>query len=91
MLLQQRFWKMQVLGKLRGGAMNGLARKAIFGFLLLLCSESRTQEWVKPSGRTEYVWDRSACVQEAQSKTLAGEAFDRDIADCLVNKGWQRN
>jgi len=64
-----------------------------FGFLLiLLCEPSFAQEWVKPSaGRPEYVQDRIACVQEAQSMAIVDEAFDRDVGACLLSKGWQRN
>src|ERR1700674_1328300 len=73
--------------------MTNLFSKVPLGFLLLLlCEPSFAQEWGKPSaGRPEYVQDRTACVQEAQSMALEGEGFDKDVVECLVSKGWQRN
>src|SRR5262245_44576820 len=53
---------------------------------------SAAQEWVKSgAGRTEYVADRTACVQQAQAMALSGEALDRDVFDCLQSNGWRRN
>ncbi len=73
--------------------MNKLFSKTPLGFLLIfLCDPTFAQEWIKPdAGRSEYVQDRVACANEAQSMALTGEALDKDVAVCLVSKGWQRN
>jgi hypothetical protein len=58
----------------------------------LQSSPSIGQEWVKPgAGRTQYVDDRTACVQQAHAMALAGDALDRDVVECLISRGWQRN
>jgi hypothetical protein len=61
------------------------------GSLTFACTAS-ADEWSKhDAGRDEYVRDRTACVHDAQMMAFAGEEMQKDIADCLANKGWQRS
>jgi hypothetical protein len=59
--------------------------------LTFTCTTS-ADEWVKhDAGRDEYVRDRTACAHDAQMMALVGEDMQKDIANCLAHKGWQRN
>ena len=68
-------------------------RQLIVGFIVgFAISSAFAQEWTKKeSGRTEYVQDRTACAQQSQQMALVGDELQKDIADCLAGKGWQRN
>jgi hypothetical protein len=59
--------------------------------LIFTCATS-ADEWVKhDAGRNDYVRDRTACAHDAQMMALVGEEMQKDIADCLASKGWQRS
>jgi hypothetical protein len=61
------------------------------GSLAFACTTS-ADEWTKhDAGRDDYVRDRTNCVREAQTMAFVGEEMQKDIADCLANKGWQRS
>ena len=71
--------------------MNSKARALLLA-VTLFCGSAISQEWTKQdSGREEYVRDRSDCAQQAQKMALVGEELQRDVAECLATKGWQRN
>ena len=59
--------------------------------LMFTCATS-AGEWIKQdAGRDDYVRDRTACVRDAQKMALVGDEMQKDVADCLASKGWQRN
>jgi len=69
-----------------------IALAFLLGGSLTFAGSALSDEWTKhDAGRDDYVRDRTACVHDAQTMAFVGDEMQKDIADCLASKGWQRS